>query len=45
MSVETIDSILIFVMLLGLLLVVGVGLSGDGENAPDKDDHPRHSLE
>ena len=45
MSMETIGSIAIIVMLLGLLLIVGVGLSGDGENAPDEEDHPRRSLE
>ena len=45
MSIETIGSIVIIVMLLGLLFVVGVGLSGDEETVPEGDDQPRHSLE
>lgn len=44
MSIETIGSVLIIVMLLGLLLFINLGLRGDEESAPD-DDRPRRSLE
>lgn len=44
MSVETIGPVVMFVMLLGFLLFVGLGLRGDEESAPD-DDRPRRSLE
>jgi len=44
MSMETIGPVLMFIMLLGFLLFVALGLRGSEESAPD-DDRPRRSLE
>ena len=44
MRIETIGPIVMFIMLLGFLLFVGLGLSGTEESAPD-DDRPRRSME
>ena len=44
MSIEAIGPIVIIVMLLGFLLFVGLGLSGEEESVPD-DERPQRTLE